>query len=212
MHPTSADLILYGTLATLLVVVVLMSLWGIRSRAALEDEGLTLTAAGVRQRVGSQLLGPGFVWGVWQKLLSSTELRLVLRDETDALVTEVAFFHVPLDGVRHRFTWDGREILGIGAGVRSGRSLLLDAASGAVLLSSDNGTFRVTVYRGDSDDAMFTIRRGFVGGKPTRIEENDKETGVLLSLDQTSSYPPVLTMSHRDFPVLAQVFVYLCVH
>jgi hypothetical protein len=105
MHPTSADLILYGTLATLLVVVVLMSLWGIRSRAALEDEGLTLTAAGVQQRVGSQLLGPGFVWGVWQKLLSSTELRLVLRDETDALVTEVAFFHVPLDGVRHRFTW-----------------------------------------------------------------------------------------------------------
>lgn len=65
------------------------------------------------------------------------------------------------------------------------------AASGAVLLSSDNGTFRVTVYRGDSDDAMFTIRRGFVGGKPTRIEENNKETGVLLSLDPTSSYPPV---------------------
>lgn len=211
MDATTADLILYGTLLILLVVVILLAWWGIRVRAAQEAEGRMLTATEVRQRVGHQLRGPRFMWGVWQGLLSATELRLRLHDENGALVTEVVFLHVPLDGVRQRFTLDGRVLHGIGAGGRSGRSLLLDAATGAVLLSSDNGTFRITVYRGDSDEVMFTIRRGFVGGGPTRIEKNQQETGRLLSLDRTSGYPPVLTFSDPDFPVLAQVFVYLCV-
>jgi hypothetical protein len=210
MNLTQADLVIFSTLLIVSVLVVMMAVWGIRSRAELEEEGLELNAAEVRKRLGGQLLGPRFMWGVWQKLLSATELRLLLHDETGALVTEVTYFHIPLNGVLQSFTLDGRELQCVKAGVLSGRSVLRDAVTREVLLSCDSGTFRNTIYRGDSNEVVFTIKQGFVWGKSTTIVQNNKDAGLLLSLDETTRYPPVLTMTNPGLPLQAEIFVFLC--
>ncbi|MGZ8227796.1 MAG: hypothetical protein ACXWT3_14360 [Methylococcaceae bacterium] len=146
-----AGLIIYGMLVTLTILVILLARFGIRSARQAESVSRQLTVDVLHSIAGTRLQNKLFVWGIWEGQLSIKEMRLILHDAEGVLLTEIVFFHFPIDGVLQAFTLDGRRYECVNEGLLSGRSWLRDAQSGDIVLSCQHGVRYNTFYRATSE-------------------------------------------------------------
>ncbi len=204
-----ADLVIYGTLSTVAVIVALMSWWAIREERRREATDRHVTVDMVRRAAAARLQGGPFAWGIWQQLLSFRELRLRLHDDRGDPMTEITFFHVPLDGVMQAFTLDGRRYACVNEGLLRGRSWLRDEASGEIVLSCWHGTWRTDFYRGTDDDLLFSIRHGSFFTPHSPLLREGEELGRLFGVHEPHCHARVLSLRVPGLSRLEQCFVFV---
>ncbi len=205
-----ADIIIYGTLLTVAVLVILIAWWGIRGARKLETIGRHLTVDKLRSVIGSDLQNGPFMWGIWQKLLSAKNFHLLLHDAEGVLLTKIVFSHLPMDGVLQDFTLNGRRYECVNEGLLTGRSLLRDAQSGEIVLSCQHGMRYNTFYRAKSDDVLFRIKHGSVfKGYSVIIRGDDSEIGRLFSVHHPDCYARVLSLCAPALSLVEQCFIFV---
>ncbi len=206
---SEADLVITGALIAVAIAFGLILRWGLRARRAQEAEGQALTVAQLREQLGPKLLDGPLIWGVWQGLLSSREMRLVVRDGEGAPVTEIVRPLRPLNSTPPSFEWAGRRYESVPRGVLSTRSLLRDAQSGEVLFSCEHRAFRLTLFRGDGDELLFALTHLTVFHAHARLMRQGREIGRLLRPHEGVGAPLVLSLRPQAPPLLALCFLLL---
>jgi hypothetical protein len=204
---TYQDKIIYGTLATVTLLVVLLAWWGIGVRRRAESSGLTLKADEVARSAGGILISQRFIWGTWQNLLSGRTFRLHVRDERDTPLTIITKHQIPKDGVHRSFDWEGRPMACVAEGMLSNRTFLRELPSGPILLSCRHGHRRDVFYRGDSDQEICRIAYGSIFKSYRPILVDGHEIGRIGNVTGPDAMVRALSVQENRLTLLEQVFV-----
>jgi hypothetical protein len=204
-----ADLIIYGTLVVLALLLGVLIWWGVRVRRLDDQKSRLLTVDEVRDLTAADRVGDRFLWCVWQDRLSASAFKLHVRDETGAELTVATKYLVPLDGVRMRYTLQGQGRRCVRGKLLSNRSFLLPDDSATPLMACAHETLRLTLLGSDLE-----TERCRVGGLSLRTEERtitqeDRDVGKLFMV-KTLKYhvlilsllPDVLTLEEQLFLLL----------
>lgn len=204
---TDEDKIIYGALATVGVAFLALVWWGVGVRRRAEANGLSLKAAEVALAARDSLLGPTFIWGTWQDLLSARQFQLHIRDEHNRPLTIITKFQIPKAGVLRSFDWQGATLECVKEGMWSNRTFLRDAASGHILLSCRHGHRRDVIYRGDSDHEICRLAYGSIL-KPYRpILIEGQKIGRIGNVQELDAHIRFISVRGNRLSALEQLFV-----
>lgn len=201
------DTIIFSVLGVLTVVVGLGSWWAVRLSRRIESESRSLTVEQLRLAAKSRILPGPMLWGVWQGVNSIHERRLILRDSTGALVTEIWYVPVPLNGVSRYFDFEGERYEYISEALLSGRMWLRQASTGSVVLSCHHGVRNRTIFAGTSDTEIVQIHNPGLLSEIGKLTLNGEQIGQ-LSYERSCS-ARVLSLHRSSLKILEQCFVML---
>ena len=173
------DIIIFSVLGSLAVVVGMGSWWAVRLARQTESESSLLTGEQLRVAAQPRLLPGPLMWGVWLGVNSINNKKLILRDATDALVTEVHYMPMPLVGVIRHFDFGGERYEYIQEGPLSGRMWLREASSGKVVLSSLHGVRYRTIFLGTSDTEIVRIHNPNLFSEIGKLTHHGEKLGQL---------------------------------
>lgn len=194
----------FGGIALFAAVLTVV---GVRIRRAGDAESLALRAARVAAECRGLLVGPKFLWSVWQNTDRAAAMTILVRDERDAVVGTVEVPTVPLEGVLRRFAFDGRRYEICKPGLMSKRTCLREAGRSEVLLSADHDMLKTTYYQGDGGRELCVLPVTSVLSQylPCRIGE--REVGKLILEIRGNAHVRVLTLPEKLCTPLQQMFV-----
>ncbi len=194
----------FGGIALFTVVLTLVA---VRVRRAGDAESLARRASQVATEVRDLLIGPEFLWRVWHDTARAREMKMLIRNQRDEIVSTVTVPSLPLDGVLRRFELDGRHYEIRNPGLRSTSTWLCEAGGNEVLLSSKQGTFSITIFHGDRAKELFTLPTASALERFRRVEADGREIGrLIVGLDGDAAVC-VLTLPQGRQSMLEQVFV-----
>lgn len=201
------DIIIFSVLGVLAVVVGLGSWWAVRLARLTESESRSLTVEQLRVAAKSRLLPGPLMWGVWLGVNSIDQRRLILRDSTGTLVTEIWYVPVPLDGVSRYFDFEGERYEYIPEALLSGRMWLREASSGTVVLSCLHGVRNRTIFAGTSDTEIVRVHNPGLLSEVGKLTQNGEQIGQLSW--ERSCHARVLSLHRSSLTMLEQCFVML---
>lgn len=190
------------TLFTVLLTVITL-----RARRADDAESLALRAADVTAQLGDLLVGPDFLWAVWQDTAKAAAMTILVRSERDEVASTINVPAVPVDGVLRHFELDGKRYEIRKAGPLSNRTCLREAGHDTVLLSADHATFGTTFFEGNGARPLFTLPQVSVLKRYRPVKVGEQAIGkMIIGLDRSEG-TRVLTLPAGRFSILEQVFV-----
>lgn len=195
-----------AVLGGLALFTVLFSVWAVRTRRAADAATRTLRASDVMAECGDLLLGPHFVWGVWQDTDKNTMCQL-LRDAQDETLGMVSKPAVSFDGVLKRFDLAGRQYEVRKPTLMSNRTCLHEVGDDRVLYSAEHRTCVTLFFAGDGDTELFTVPNVPVWRRFGSIAHDGQEIGKLIIGLKRHQYVSILSLPRERFPLLAQVMV-----
>jgi len=204
---TEPDIIIFSTIAVLAILVGMGSWWGIRLARRTEQESRALTIEQLRIVAKGRLLPGPLMWGVWQGVSSIHEKRLVLRDTTGAVVTEIHYVLVPPDGVIRHFEFEGERYEYVKEAPVSGRMWLRKASSGKIVLSCWHGVRHRTIFLGDSDIQIAQVHNPNLLTEIGKLTHNGEKIGQLSY--ERKCHARVLSLQGPSLSTLEQCFVML---
>jgi len=184
----------------------LLSVWAVRTRRAEDAATRTLRASDVVAECGDLLLGPDFVWGVWQDTDTNT-MRQLLRDSKDETLGMVSKPAVSLDGVLKRFDLAGRQYEIRKPTLMSNRTCLHEVGDDTVLYSAEHRTSATLFFAGDGETELFTVAKVPVWRRFGPIAHDGHEIGKLIIGLKRHHYVSILSLPRERYPLLAQVMV-----
>jgi hypothetical protein len=179
----------------------------VRSRRAGDAESLALRASEVVTQTKDLLVGPGFLWAVWHDTAKVAEMKMLIRNHRDEVLSTVVVPTVVLDGVLKRFDLDGRQYEIRERGLMSNRTHLCEAGQDEVLLSAEHETFRTTFFLGDGTKALFSVPAASALKRFASIEAGGREIGKLIVGLRQDTATRILTLPDGRSSLLEQVFV-----
>lgn len=204
---TEPDRIIYGALIILALAVGALSWWAVRLARQTERESGALTVDQLRGAARSRLLPGPLMWGVWLGVNSISGKRLVLRDASGALVTEVHYNLLPIDGVIRHFELDGERYEYVKERELSGRMWLRAASSGRIVLSCDDGVRYRSIFLGTSDTEIVRIHNPNLFSEIGALTQGGERAGQLFY--ERKCHARVLSLLRPSLEPLAQCFVML---
>ncbi len=197
-----------AVLGALVVFTVVLAVVGVRMRRAADAEVTALRAAEVAALCQDQLLGPDFLWAVWNDTASAGAMKQLVRNAQDQTVSNISKPALSLDGVLKRFDLAGKhyEIVS-NHELLSGRSCLREIGQDTVLLSSDTSMTGTTFFRGDGEQELFRVPQCMMstkGFRPVMVEGN--AVGKLM-VGLNNSLTRLLTLPKGRYSELEQVFL-----
>ncbi len=199
-----AYLAVFGGIASL---TVLLTVFGLRVRRAADAEGFAMRAAQVAAQCKDLLVGPDFLWAVWQDTGKAAAMKVLVRNARDERVCTITVPSVPVDGVLKRFDLDGRCYEISKAGLMSNRTCLREAGRTAVLLSAVHGMLETIFFGGDAGRVIFVLPTTSVLTRFRPCMVGEQEIGKLIIGLEGSAYARVITMPEGRCSRLEQVFV-----
>lgn len=197
-------LAVFGGIALFALVLTVVAL---RIRRSGDAESRALRAAEVIDQCQGLLVGPEFLWAVWQDTDRAAAMTILIRDERDAVVSTVTVPTVPLEGVLRRFELDGRQYEIYKPGLMSKRLCLRESGRVAVLLSADHDMLQTRYFRGDGEKAMIVIPVASVLSRFLPCRVGQQEVGKLIIGLKQNSIARVLTLPKGQWSRLEQVFL-----
>lgn len=201
------DIVIFSTFAVLAVVVGVGSWWAFRLARQAERESRALTAEQLRIAVQARKLPGPLMWGVWLGVNSISERRLILRDVTGTLVTEIHYVPLPLEGVIRHFAFEGKRYEYIKEAPFSGRMWLREASSGEVVLSCRHGVWYRTIFCGTSDTEIVRVHNPNVFSEIGKLTHKGEKIGQLSY--ERKLHARVLSLQRPSLTLLEQCFVML---
>jgi hypothetical protein len=194
----------FGGIALFTVVLTLVA---VRVRRAGNAKSLARRASQVATEVRELLVGPEFLWRVWHDTARAREMKMLIRNQRDEIVSTVTVPSLPLDGVLRRFELDGRHYEIRNPGLTSTSTWLCEAGGNEVLLSTKESTFSITFFHGDRAKELFTLPTASVLERFRPVEVDGREIGrLIVGLDGDAAVC-VLTLPQGRHSMLEQVFV-----
>lgn len=197
-------LAVFGGIALFALVLTVVAL---RIRRSGDAESRALRAAEVIDQCQGLLVGPEFLWAVWQDTDRAAAMTILIRDERDAVVSTVTVATVPLEGVLRRFELDGGQYEIYKPGLMSKRICLRESGRVAVLLSADHDMLQTRYFRGDGEKAMIVIPVASVLSRFLPCRVGQQEVGKLIIGLKQNSIARVLTLPKGQWSRLEQVFL-----
>lgn len=197
-------LAVFGAIALFALVLTVVAL---RIRRSGDAESRALRAAEVIEQCHGLLVGPEFLWAVWQDTDRSASMTILVRDERDAVVCTVTVPAVPLEGVLRRFELDGRQYEIYKSGLTSKRICLRESGRVAVLLSADHDMLQTRYFRGTGETPMMVIPVATVLCRFLPCRVGQQEVGKLIIGLKQDSIARVLTLPKGQWSRLEQVFL-----
>jgi len=190
------------------VFTVVLAVVGVRIRRTSDAEVTALRAAEVAALCQDQLLGPDFLWSVWNDTASAGAMKQLVRNAHDQTVSNITKPALPLDGVLKRFELAGKhyEIVNNNQGLAS-RSCLREVGQDTVLLSTDTSMTGTTFFRGDGEQELFYVPQlmlSTAGFRPVLVDGN--AVGKLI-VGLSNSLTRLLTLPKGRYSELEQVFL-----
>jgi hypothetical protein len=141
----------------------LLTVVAVRVRRTGDAQSLALRASDVVAQTTDLLLGPGFLWAVWQKTADFSAMTMLIRNQRDEVVSTVVKPNVVLDNVLKRFDLDGTHYEIRKPRLMTNRTHLCVAGREEVLLSAEHKTFTTSGLvagrsGGSSSDFGKTVR------------------------------------------------------
>ncbi len=199
-----AYLAVFGGIALFTVVLTVLA---VRMRRAADAEGLALRAAQVAEQCKDLLVGPDFLWSVWQKTTKVEKTGLLIRDAHDNVLCTITVPVVPLDGVLRHFELEGRRYEIRKVDLMSNRTCLREAGRDTVLLSADHYTLRIEFFKGDGERQMFVLPAASALKRYRSVMVGEQEIGKRIAgLEQDTSIG-IITLPRGRHTILEQVFV-----
>ena len=204
---TRENRIIYGTLAVVGLIVLVMAVAGWRLTRRQEKEMRELDAARVLEEYGAMLLGPQFLWAVWQGRLRVSEKQLLVRDQKNQVPTVIHYPSVPTDEVLKFFDFEGEQYHVCRASLLSVRMLLRKKGDDRVLLSSRHFTFRQLIYKGDTEEVLLTLPGSTVFSKFKRVVPDGQDVARIISMEKFDSYSLPLSATDNSLTTLEKLFI-----
>lgn len=199
-----AYLAVFGGIALFTVVLTVLA---VRMRRAADAEGLALRAAQVAEQCKDLLVGPDFLWSVWQKTTSVEKTEMLIRDARDDVICTITVPAVPLDGVLQHFQLDGRRYEVRKVDLTSNRTCLREAGRDTVLLSADHYTFRTEFFKGDGEKEMFVLPAASALKRYRSVMVGEQEIGKRIAGPEQDTSIGIITLPRGRCSILEQVFV-----
>lgn len=202
--PVAAFAAVFGGIALFTIV---LTVWAVRVRRAADAWCHALRAAQVAAECHDLLLGPRFLWSLWQDTAKASYMTQLIRNDRDEIITTITRPAVPLDGVLKHFELDGRRYEICKLGLMSSRTGLREAGSEQVLLCAEHGMLRTTIFQGDGLTPMFVLPTVTVFARSMPIRVGKAEVGKVVTGLKKNAYVNVLTLPVGRCSTLEQVFV-----
>ena len=186
----------------------LLTFVAIRSSRASDAASLAIKAENIRAECGALLVGPDFLWGVWQDTAKAAAMKFFIRDASDTEVTTVTKVAVPLDGVLQHFVLEGLRYEISKLSPMSKRTVLRKAGSDAVLLAADHYLNRTEFFRGDGENALCVVPQVSVLRRFRPIKLVDEEIGKVIVGLKGNWLAVVMTLPEGRYSELERVFVF----
>jgi hypothetical protein len=201
---TMVYLAVFGGIA---LFTALLTVVAVRVRRTGDAQSLALRASDVVAQTTDLLLGPGFLWAVWQKTADFSAMTMLIRNQRDEVVSTVVKPNVVLDNVLKRFDLDGTHYEIRKPRLMTNRTHLCVAGREEVLLSAEHKTFTTTFFEGDGLSVLFTVSSGSVLTRYLPIRSGSGEVGRLIIGLRQDSTTRILTLADGRRPTLEQVFL-----
>ena len=201
------DILVLGVLIVLALLLGALSWWGIGLSRQAEAESQSLTVEQLRLSASSRWLPGPMMWGVWLGLTTIKDKRLILRDASGTLVTEVVYHLLPLEGVIRHFDLDGERYEYVKEAPLSGRMWLRAASSGSIVLSCHYGVRFRTVFWGTSDTEIVRVHNPNLFSEIGALTHNGEKIGQLSY--ERKYHARVLSLQRPSLSTLEQCFVML---
>lgn len=194
----------FGGIAIFSTVLAIL---GVRLRRASDAENLGLRARDVVEQCSDLLAGPDFLWSVWHDTARAAEMRMLIRNARDEVVSTVTAPSVVLDGVVRRFDHAGRHYEVRKPALLSNRTCLHEVGSEAVILCAEHGTLETRFFHGDGVTEVCTIPVTSVLKRFRPVLAGGSEIGRMIIGLKRNAHAGVLDMPHSPVPPLARVFL-----
>ena len=204
-----ADLIIYGTLIAVSVLVGALIWWGVCVRRQDDQESSSLTVEEVRDLTAADRVDHRFLWCIWQDRLSASAFKLHVRDETGAELTVATKHLAPLDGVRMRYTLHGQGRRCVGEALLSTRSLLLPHDSATPLMACAHETLSLTLLGSDLQTERCRVGRLSFRTEERTITQEGRDVGKLFMVKTLKYHVLILSLLPDVLTLEEQVFLLL---
>lgn len=197
-------LAVFGGIALFTLVLTVVAL---RVRRSGDAASRALRAAEVIEQCHGLLVGPEFLWAVWQDTDRAASMTILIRDERDAVVSTVTVPAAPLEGVVRRFELDGTKYEIYKPSLLSERTCLRESGRGTILLSADHDMLQTRYFRGTGEMPMMVIPMATVLSRFLPCQVGQQEVGKLIIGLKQNSIARVLTLPKGQWSRLEQVFL-----
>lgn len=200
----NAYLAVFGGIALFTTVLTIV---GVRLRRASDADSLGLRARDVVEQCSDLLVGPDFLWSVWHDTARAAEMRMLIRNARDEVVSTVTAPSVVLDGVVRRFDHAGRHYEIRKPALLSNRTCLHEAGAEAVILCAEHETLGTRLLQADGLTEVCTIPVTSVLKRFRPVLAGGREIGRMIIGLKRNSHAGVLDMPDSPVPPLARVFL-----
>lgn len=199
-----AYLAVFGGIALFTTALTIVA---VRVRRASDAESLGLRARQVVDQCGGLLTSPDFLWAVWHDTARAAEMRMLIRNARDEVVSTVTAPAVVLDDVVRRFDHAGKQYEIRKPALLSNRTCLHEAGAEAVILCAEHKTLETRFFEADGRTEVCVIPVTSVL-KPFRpVLAGGREIGRMIIGLERNSHACVLDLPPGQFPALARVFL-----
>lgn len=199
-----AYLAVFGGIALFTTALTIV---GVRLRRASDADSLGLRARDVVEQCRDLLAGPDFLWSVWHDTARAAEMRMLIRNARDEVVSTVTAPSVVLDGVVRRFDHAGRHYEIRKPALLSNRTCLHEAGAEAVILCAEHGTLGTRFLQADGLTEVCTIPVTSVLKRFRPVLAGGREIGRMIIGLKRNSHAGVLDLPDSRVPALARVFL-----
>lgn len=200
----TAVLAVFGGLA---VVVIALTIFGLRMRRSGDADALAMRAATVAAECRDILPGPDFLWTVWQDTDKAAAMKTLVRDSQDAIVSTITVPTAPMGGALRHFDFDGRRYEIRKKSIMSNRTCLREAGRPEILLSADHTVPSTNFFRGDGESEMFRLPITSAFSRFRPILQGEQEIGRMVLGLKGHSFSAVLGLPAGHCSTLERLFV-----
>lgn len=202
-----ADLIIYGTLIVVSILVGLIIWMNVRFAKKQETQGDNITIDEVKRHYGRRLLSQNFLWATWKGRFSVSSMQLFVKNEHGENIAIITYHHIPQGDVLRSIETDGQRYECVNAGLLSNKSFLRNASNSQIIMSCQHETFKQIYCEGETDEPKFVLHHTSVLKDHQPIKIRDHEAGKLISMHEFNCDALLLTLPDKNISLAERLFI-----
>lgn len=204
---TQEDWIIYGTLAVVTLIVIVMIVWGVRVRREQDARSLALTAAEIKALTQKERVGDTFLWCIWQNRLSSSHFYFHVINENDETLTEARLYFIPQNGMKAEYRFNGKNYRIMRESLASTRTLLVANSDMTPLMAMNHTMGSEHLLASDLKTERCKIHNLNLFKETRRISVGERDIGAVFMVKQLDFHVRVLSLRPNTLTLEEQLFL-----
>lgn len=187
----------------------LLTFVAVKSNRAIATASPAIKAERLQAECRGLLVGPDFLWGVWQDTTKAAAMKFLSADARKTVVTIITGVAVSLDSVLQHIVLEGLHYEISKLGAMSKRTILRQAGSDEVLLAAVYHANHTEFFHSDGKNPLCVVPKVSVLRRFSPIKLADEEISNLIIGLKGNSLAVVTMLPEGRYCALERVFAFV---